>query len=423
MTPVATLPAPGSSYLARLPFYYGWVNVGMAAIAMSATLPGRTYGLGLIKEPLRADLGISDLRFNVLNFWAIILGATVCMPVGRLIDRWGSRVVLCLVIGALGLSVIAMSHVLTETQLFISLTCVRGLGQGALSVVAIALVGKWFKRRAGPAMGVFTVLLGIGFVGPILVLGRAVETSGWRSGWESVGYVLLIGLLPLSWLIARSTPEAYGVPPDDSTDISPSPSAMTLANAVKTSAFWTFTLAATFFNFVFSALLLDNAILLEERRLDAAELNDAILGVLMISGLPANFIAGWMVRHRPMGKVLAVGVLMLAASLLLFPLIHGVGMALAYAALLGISGGVITVVYFAVYGHTYGRTHLGSIQSFVQVITVFSSASGPVVLAASRKYHGSSEPFFYAAAIVAILLAAASWWARPVARNAGETSG
>src|SRR5262249_54385902 len=81
-------------WAARLPFYYGWVNVLVASIAMSATLPGRTYGLGLIKEPLRAELGISDFQFNLLNFWAIILGAAVVLPVGRLIDRFGTRTAL-----------------------------------------------------------------------------------------------------------------------------------------------------------------------------------------------------------------------------------------------------------------------------------------------------------------------------------------
>ena len=28
----------------RWPFYYGWVNVVMGALAMTATLPGRTLG-------------------------------------------------------------------------------------------------------------------------------------------------------------------------------------------------------------------------------------------------------------------------------------------------------------------------------------------------------------------------------------------
>ena len=39
-------------------FYYGWVVLFVAAAAMVGTLPGRTQGLGLITEPLLADLRI-----------------------------------------------------------------------------------------------------------------------------------------------------------------------------------------------------------------------------------------------------------------------------------------------------------------------------------------------------------------------------
>jgi hypothetical protein len=39
-------------------FYYGWVVLGVAALAMVGTLPGRTQGLGLITEPLLRDLGV-----------------------------------------------------------------------------------------------------------------------------------------------------------------------------------------------------------------------------------------------------------------------------------------------------------------------------------------------------------------------------
>jgi hypothetical protein len=51
----ANRPALG---LARLPVYYGWVNLTVAALAMVGTLPGRTQGLGLITEPLLKDLQI-----------------------------------------------------------------------------------------------------------------------------------------------------------------------------------------------------------------------------------------------------------------------------------------------------------------------------------------------------------------------------
>ncbi len=80
-----------------LPFYYGWVNVFVAALAMVGTLPGRTQGLGLITEPLLADLQINRVVFARINLWATLIGALFCLGVGRLIDRFGSRIVLTIV--------------------------------------------------------------------------------------------------------------------------------------------------------------------------------------------------------------------------------------------------------------------------------------------------------------------------------------
>jgi MFS family permease len=394
------------------------VNVAVAAVAMSATLPGRTYGLGLIKEPLRADLGISDLRFNVLNFWAIVVGAALVYPVGRLIDRLGTRGTLGIVAALLGGCVLLMSRAADERELIVTLALVRGLGQGALSVVAIALVGKWFRRRAGVAMGVFTLLLAVGFLVPIFLVGGAVKQAGWRAAWEWVGLALLLGLVPLGLLLARSSPESYGVPPDDPATDAGSARAMTVREALRTPAFWVYTAAATAFNLVFSALTLDNESLLNEHGLDGAAANETILGVLMLTGLAGNLVAGYLTRRVSLGKLLGVGVLLLAASLAVFPLVRSVGTAVGYGALLGVSGGVITVVYFAVYGHTYGRTHLGTIQAVVQVLSVFASAVGPVLLAAVRQWNGGrTDPFFFGFAAVSVVVAVAAWKVKPPGRG------
>ena len=40
----------------RRRLYYGWTILIVAAAAMVGTLPGRTQGLGLVTEPLLADL-------------------------------------------------------------------------------------------------------------------------------------------------------------------------------------------------------------------------------------------------------------------------------------------------------------------------------------------------------------------------------
>src|SRR2546422_4557212 len=64
--------------VARLPFYYGWVNLAVAALAMVGTLPGRTQGLGLVTEPLLADLGLDRIAYATIKaFWLFALSSSV----------------------------------------------------------------------------------------------------------------------------------------------------------------------------------------------------------------------------------------------------------------------------------------------------------------------------------------------------------
>src|SRR5262249_44057422 len=151
---------------------------------------------------------------------------------------------------------------------------------------------------------------------------------------------------------------------------------------------------------------------------DSADANKLVLGVLMVSGLPANLVAGYLARHRPMGKLLGVGVATLAASLAFFPLVTTLGGAALYAALLGVSGGTITVIYFAVYGHAYGRAHIGSIQAAVQLLSVLASAAGPFILALVRQWNGSTAPYFFTFAAISFVLAIAAWRVKPPVRVA-----
>ena len=69
----------------------GWVNVVIGAVVMLATLPGRTQGLGLITEPLLADLQLDRIAYANINLWATLLGAAICLPIGRVFDRVGLR--------------------------------------------------------------------------------------------------------------------------------------------------------------------------------------------------------------------------------------------------------------------------------------------------------------------------------------------
>src|SRR5258706_7882924 len=234
--------------MGRRRFSYGWRIVAIAALAMVGTLPGRTQGLGLITEPLLADLGLDRVTYAEVNFWATIVGALGALGVGRLIDRFGTRIVLTGVAVTLAAIVCSMSQVATPTGLAMGMTATRAVGQSALSVVSIAMVGHWFVRRINTAMAVYSLALSVGFMAAFPVVGSLVQKWGWRPTWLAVGVVLAAGLAPLSWLVARNNPEAIGVAPDGESAAAAKtvePAATALAGhdwteAVGTGAFWGF---------------------------------------------------------------------------------------------------------------------------------------------------------------------------------------
>jgi MFS family permease len=406
-------PVVGERQSGRLPFYYGWVNLVLAALAMTATFPGRTFGLAMINKPLQADLGIDDIFHGSLNFWSVLLGAALCWPVGRLLDHFGTRSVLTVVVAALGAVVLWMSRVGGPTELFATFTLSRGLGQGALSVVSMAVVGKWFRRRLGPAMGVYSFLLSVGFTAVILRVGAVVEAQGWRAAWAEVGWGLLLGVAPLSALLVRSMPEQSGLA-DPAEFASPAADegtadGATLSAALRSPAFWVLTLAASLFNMIFSAFTFFSESVLEAQGFGDKSTFTTLMAVLMVSGLAANLLTGALSARHRLGRLLAVGMALLAAALLAFPQVSTVEGAMAFAAVLGGSGGVVTVVFFTAYGAFYGRRHLGQIQGVAQVLSVFASALGPLLLAVTRDWSGSHALLFQATAAGAVLFGAASW--------------
>ncbi len=398
-----------------LPFYYGWVNVVVAALAMVGTLPGRTQGLGLITEPLLADLQINRVDFARINLGASLIGALFCLGVGRLIDRFGSRIVLTIVTLALAAVVLLMSGARSVFLLAILITLTRGLGQSALSVVSITMVGKWFVRRLSIAMAAYTVILSIGFMLAFPLIGAMVIDSGWRKTWWTVGLALMFGLAPLSLLLVRNSPESCSLQPDvdvsrarpkDETTLS-----FTLREALLTPGFWVFGIASAVYGLIASGIALFNESILAERGFDASTYHRSLV-IVALTALVGNFLGGWLISRGRMNRLLTVAMVLLASSLLALPHVKTETHVAAYAVVMGLAGGFVIVIFFAFWSRAYGRTHLGKIQGAAQALTVIASAIGPLLLAECVARTGSYTAMFYALTFVVLLLALSAWFVK-----------
>jgi MFS family permease len=393
-----------------LPFYYGWVHVFIAALAMVGTLPGRTQGLGLITEPLLRDLQIDRVHFARINLWATLIGALFSIGVGRLIDRFGSRIILTIVAVSLASVVFGMSATSNITAIAVLITLTRGLGQSALSVVSITMVGQWFVRRLNLAMAVYTIALSIGFMLAFPLIGTIVLENGWRAAWWIVGLALLIGLAPLALLLVRRSPEACSIDPDgEPTDLSNElPTDYTLREALSTPSFWVFGLASAVYGLIASGIALFNESILAERQFDASTYHRSLV-IVALTSLIGNFLGGWIAAKWKMNRLLALAMVLLAGSLTALPHVSTQLHVAIYAAVMGLAGGFVIVIFFSFWSAAYGRKHLGKIQGAAQAMTVIASALGPLVLAETVSRTGSYATIFYLLTMVVMVLALCAW--------------
>ncbi|MBK9386142.1 MAG: MFS transporter [Planctomycetes bacterium] len=383
----------------------GWTLLALAALAMVGTLPARTQGLGLITEPLLADLALDRVSYASLNLWATILGASGALGIGRLLDRYGPRLVLTCVAAMLALIVAAMSQVTSWFPLAVALTATRAVGQGALSVVSIAMVGLWFRQRIDRAMALYSIALSIGFMMAFPAVGAIVESYGWRVAWLAIAVALGFGLAPLAWILARRGP-----PTSDSRADEPearNAEGLSLAEALRTGAFWVFALGAALYGLVASGIGLFNEAILAELGF-GYDIYYQSLAITALFSLVGNFLGGWLTRKVSFVRLMAGAMVLLALGVGVLPQLGSLTAVMLWAAAMGISGGIVMVHFFSVWPAVFGRKHLGRIQGTAQALTVLGSAIGPLLLAACIEATGSYGAMFRILALAIALLALAA---------------
>jgi MFS family permease len=196
----------------RLPFFYGWVVVGVAFVTMGIGVNART-AFSLLFPPILNEFGwergLTAGAFAV-GFMISAVGAPF---LGVLMDTKGPRWLLSLGVVLVGGGMALASLITQPWHLYLTLGFLVSGGSVALAYTGHALfLPHWFVRRRALAAGIAFSGVGIGSIVIFPWLQSLIAGRGWRYACVAVA-ILVVGLLPLIQLQYRR-PQDIGLVPD-----------------------------------------------------------------------------------------------------------------------------------------------------------------------------------------------------------------
>lgn len=209
----------------KFPFFYGWIIVGAGTLGIVSSVPGQTMGVGPFTESLMTDVGLSRMQISMAYTIGTICSGLLLIQAGRMIDRLGVRRMMVIATTMFGLTLvfIASSGVITEffarfvgedarsvvavSVMFLSFFLLRFWGQGLLAMTPRVMIGKWFVRRRGLAIGIAGVFISFGFGTSPRFLNELVKWLGWRETYYALALFVGVVVGTVAWVFFREQPE------------------------------------------------------------------------------------------------------------------------------------------------------------------------------------------------------------------------
>ena len=209
----------GSAFRGRLahalPFYYGWVIFSIGAVASYSSRPIMAVAtLSVFAVPMTQEFGWSYGFFSGVVSLGGLCAIGVSPFVGRLIDRYGSGIILAVTSTIVGTCALGLSMVGQAWAFYALYVPGRMAFASPLELGTTTAINNWFIRRRPFALFLLTVTQSTGLAAMPLVADFLIGGWGWRNAWAWLGiFTLAVGILPALLLMARR-PEDMGLAAD-----------------------------------------------------------------------------------------------------------------------------------------------------------------------------------------------------------------
>jgi len=413
----------------RPPFFYGWLIVGVAFVTMAIGVNART-AFSLLFPPILAEFGWPRATTAGAFSVGFLVSAVLSPLLGRLMDRFGPRVVIELGVAAAALGLMAASLTSQPWHLHLTLGALVATGGVCLGYTGQALfLPNWFARRRGLAMSIAYSGVGAGSIVLLPLVQALIDRFGWRWTCLAMGVVVLVLLAPLN-LLLRKTPQEMGLLPDGDpvlpsgaqpkhglrvVDAAWAATDWTLARAAATARFWWIATGFACGLFAWYGVQVHQTKYLVEVGVSAG-LAAWALGFVSLAGVPGQIALGHLsdrIGREWVWTIGAIGFAVCYAALLLMSDSPQPGLLWTMVVSQGLLGYGLSSVVAAIVADIFQGRRFGTIMGTLMGFGIVGGALGPWALGLAYDATGSYAPGFWIAIGCCLLSAIAIWLAAP----------
>lgn len=360
-----------------------WVVVGSVFGLLVGNGPIMQFTFGVFLLPLSKEFGWSRSSTSL----ALAIGLTVTaifVPIaGRLVDRYGIRVVTLASITLFSLALASVAFFATTLTSFIIIYAIMGIGAAGQTPLPYAkAVSTWFDEKRGLALGVAMSGVGVGVALVPKYAQSVMDQFGWRGAYLGLAILtFVVGVLAV--LLASKEPSHHSV--RQSTEDIPG---LTARQAFRTATFWKLAIAFVAVVFAMNGALVHVVPMLIGRGVsaDIAASSMAFAGVALIAG---RLLAGYMLDRVFAPYVASVLFAIPLVGLIILFATTTSGYASVAVVLIGLGLGAEVDLIAFLLSRYLGLKSFGEIYGYLFASFMIGNAVGPYVMSLSFDMTGS----------------------------------
>jgi MFS family permease len=362
--------------------FYGYIIVAVSLFIL-IIMDGIKQSYSVFFASLQKELAADRAMISSANSLVSLVGGVSGIALGRLVDRFGPKLV---VVGSallIGAGYFLMSKVTSLWQLFLFYSVLGGIGVSSGNVTLLPPIARWFVKRRGLMTGIVKIGSGLGQAIVPLVAGMLITGFGWRETCIMMGILGVVGIIPIAQLL-KHDPHEMGLDPYGVNAINRTSSELSnrvqlsLRGCIKTHQFWIVCAAYFLTGYITQSIMvhivsyaMDGGV----ATVQAASVLSAI-GALSIAGRLVLGSAGDKIGNR---WVLIVCFIFLTIALSWLQFANRLWMLYAFALVYGFGHGGFFAVMSPLVAELFGTTHQGVNLGVVLLLQAVGLALGPFV--------------------------------------------